>query len=138
VPDIEGWDVYFEGLHIEWQFGFSLEDMQLFARLSGDYNPIHTDLSFANSKGFKAPLIYGLLLTSQMSRLIGWELPDKHAILTAINMRFLSPCFQGDQLIFTADLVNKSDSTHLLEFKCLILNGDEIICRGAVEALWRP
>ena len=112
--------------------------MQKFAELSGDYNPIHTDLDFAMAKGFDSPLIYGLLLSSQMSRLIGQELPDKNAILTGIKMDFIQPAFPGDEMVFGADLVAKSDSIHALEFKCRITRANKVLCRGQVTAVWRP
>ena len=132
-----GWNNYFEGMHLEWPFSFSIDHMQVFAQLSKDYNPIHSDFNFAKSKGFDAPLIHGLLLSSQTSRLIGQELPDQNAILTGIQMDFIQPSFPDDELIFGADLITKSDSTHSLEFKCLILRDKKILCRGLVSAIWR-
>ena len=132
-----GWNNYFEGMHLEWPFSFSIDHMQVFAQLSKDYNPIHSDFNFAKSKGFDAPLIHGLLLSSQTSRLIGQELPDQNAILTGIQMDFIQPSFPDDELIFEADLITKSDSTHSLEFKCLISRDKKILCRGLVSAIWR-
>ena len=133
------WHSYFEGLKIRWKFFYTSEDIKTFARLSGDYNPIHLDPEFANKKGFDAPLIYGVLLCAQASRLIGEELPDRHSILTNINMEFISPGFAEDDLEFEAILVRKSDSTSSLEFKCRIffaLDG-KTLCRGTVGAIWR-
>lgn len=131
------WEQYIEGLHIEWLFSFSMANMQSFAKLSNDYNPIHTDAEFAKSKGFEFPLVYGLLLSSQMSRLIGQELPDKNSILTGIQMNFILPCFPDDQLLFGADLINKSESTHAIDFKCFISKNGKTLCRGMVNAIWR-
>jgi 3-hydroxybutyryl-CoA dehydratase len=132
------WSQYVKGLHIEWPFSFSIENMESFAKLSSDYNPIHTDVDFAKSKGFKFPLVYGLLLASQTSRLVGQELPDKNAILTGIQINFMLPCFPDDQLIFGADLINKSEATYALEFKCSVSRDGIAMCRGIVNALWRP
>jgi len=132
------WNQYAEGLHIEWPFSFSMENMKSFAKLSSDFNPIHTDADFAKSKGYEFPLVYGLLLSSQMSRLIGQELPDKNAILTGVQMDFMLPCFPDDKLIFGADLINKSEATHALEFKCRIFRDGAVLCRGTVNAVWRP
>lgn len=135
-PDLS-WSNYIEGIEFKWPFSFSTEQLQVFALLSGDYNKIHTDGEFAKAKGFDAPLIYGLLLSSQMSRLIGQELPDPHAILTGIQMDFVSPGYAGDDLEFTAQLTMKSEATHALEFKCLITCSNRILCRGKVSAVWR-
>jgi len=131
------WDKYTEGLSVEWPFSFSSKEMLTFAKLSGDFNPIHSDDKFAKSKGFKSSLVYGLLLSSQFSRLIGEELPDKNAILTGIQMNFLLPCFPGDILIFKANLSNKSESTYALEFKCTISKDNKIMCKGTASAVWR-
>ena len=138
MADIKTWDQYFEGLHIEWPFSFSIENMKSFAYLSGDYNPIHADVAFAKSKGFEFPLVHGLLLSSQISRLIGQELLDKNVILTGIQMDFVLSCYPDDQLIFEADLINKSEAIYALEFKCRISRDGKTICRGVVNAIWRP
>jgi acyl dehydratase len=132
-----GWCAYFEGMQRGWDFRFSSEDMHIFEELSGDHNPIHTDPAFAKSKGFDNPLVFGLLLASQLSRLIGQELPDKHAILTGMTMNFISPAFVDDALRFDAELVTKSDAAHALEFECRITRSGKSLCRGTVDAVWR-
>tara|TARA_B100001250_G_scaffold148862_1_gene127478 strand:+ start:1002 stop:1403 length:402 start_codon:yes stop_codon:yes gene_type:complete len=132
------WDKYTEDLHIKWPFSFSNENMHTFAELSNDFNPLHNNNEFAQSKGFQAPVVYGLLLCTQMSRLIGQELPDKNAILTGIRMDFISPSYPDDELIFEAELITKSTATNALEFKCLISKNEKIMCRGNVSAIWRP
>jgi len=132
-----GWDAYREGMRLGWSFRFSDEDMRAFERLSGDHNPIHTDPAFARGKGFDAPLVYGLLLASQLSRLVGQELPDRHAILTGIAMNFTSPAFADEELQFSAELVTKSDAAHALGFACRITRAGKTLCRGTAEAVWR-
>ena len=73
-----------------------------------------------------------------MSRLIGVEFPDKNSVLTSIQIDFMKPSYPQDKLIFEANLVNKSDSTKALEFKCNILRNQKILCRGIVNAIWIP
>jgi 3-hydroxybutyryl-CoA dehydratase len=133
-----GWAAFEEGFVSEWQFSFSQADMAAFGRLSNDHNPLHEDATFAEQKGFKAPVLYGLLLASQISRLIGEELPDKNAMLTGMTMDFVRPAFAGDQLVFRAELTGKSDSTHIVRFRITITRDGKALCRGSAEALWRP
>ena len=134
---IQAWDQYFVGLQLGWSFSVSDEDMCIYGKLIGDFNPVHTDAKFAKGKGFDAPLIYGMLLSGQMSRLIGQELPDKHCILTSVRIDFLQPGYAGDMLRFDAELVTKSDSSGGLEFKCRITRDDKVLCRGKAMAVWR-
>ena len=125
-------------MQLYWPFSFSSDDLKKFSELSGDFNPIHSNVNFARKKGFTSPIIYGLLLASQASRLIGQELPDSHAILTGVQMDFTAPAFAGDDLKFFAQLIRKSDSTHALEFKCHISRVGTILARGRVGAIWKP
>lgn len=134
---VSSWDAYSEGMRRQWNFRFSRENMQAFEHLSGDHNPIHTDQAFAQAKGFNAPLVYGLLLGSQLSRLIGQELPDNHAILTGITMNFINPAFENEDLSFNAELIMKSDATHALNFKCRITRAGKTLCRATADAVWR-
>jgi 3-hydroxybutyryl-CoA dehydratase len=138
MSNMKTWNQYVKGSHIEWPFSFSIKNIKSFAKISSDYNPIHIDDEFAKSKGFEKPIVYGLLLSSQMSRLVGQELPDKNAILTGIQMDFMFPCFPDDQLIFRAELINKSEASYALEFKCRISRDGKTMCRGIVNAVWRP
>ena len=131
------WDSYSEGMVSAWDFTFSSEDMLAFEKMSKDHNPIHTNPEFAQSKGFSGPLVYGLLLATQVSRLVGQELPDTHAILTGLSLNFTSPAFVDEQLRFESTLVNKSDATYSLGFKCRITRGGKSLCRGTASAVWR-
>jgi len=133
-----GWATYHEGQKFGWGFHVSDEDMQAFMRLSNDHNPIHTDSEFAQRKGFKAPIVFGMLLSSQVSRLIGEELADKHSMLTGMSMDFVSPAFVSDELKFFAELIMKSEATHALDFKCKITRDGKTLCRGSASAVWRP
>lgn len=132
------WDKYYEGLYVEWVFSISEDEIKKFSDLSGDRNPLHSDRLFAQSKGFENPLVNGLLLSAQMSRLIGEEMPDKNSIIISIQMDFLLPCFPGDKLIFTSNLTSKSNSTNTYRCKCKIIRDEKTMCKGTVEAIWKP
>ena len=132
------WDTgYLEGLECEWDFSFSKEDLNSFGELSRDKNPLHMDPDFAQRKGYEGPVVYGLLVASQISRLIGEELPDKNSILTGLTIDFFQPCYIDENLTFKAILSFKSDSTKALEFKYRISNQDKLLCKGKVNSIWR-
>ena len=135
---LTSWDDYQEGMEIDWEFQFCEADVQTFATLSNDQNTVHMNESFAKEKGFEGAIIHGLLLSTQISRLIGEKLPDHHAVLTGFKIDFARPAYANDQLIFKSNLAMKSDSTKSLEFKCQIQRGPEILCRAKVSAVWRP
>lgn len=132
------WDNYKVGLSISWQFSLTENDMLSFGTLSGDFNPIHTNKVFAQSKGFDSTLVYGVLLCAQFSKLIGEKLPDRNSILTGFQVNFHKPANPNQSLFFSANLTNKSDAIHALEFNCKIVDSQKNkICTGKVDAIWR-
>ncbi len=73
---------------------FTQEEVDTFARLSGDYNPVHFDQAFAELKGFRAPVAHGLLTGSLLTEIggqIGW-------LAAGMNFRFRRPVYVGEAI----------------------------------------
>jgi acyl dehydratase len=62
-----------------------------FADVSGDHNPLHTDATFARSRGQAGRVAHGAYLVALVSRLVGTALPGRDALLLAVNMSFVAP-----------------------------------------------
>lgn len=131
------WDLYSEGMQIGWKFSVSESNMKTFIDLSGDDSPIHTDHKFCQARGFKSPLLHGALLSSQLSRLIGKELPDQKAMTVGFSIEFFNGAYVDDELDFNAKLVYKSDATKIIELKFQISRRVEIIGKGKISAKWQ-
>ena len=124
-------------MQVRWHFSYSEQDIKKFVDLSGDDSPIHTSQRFCQDLGFKSPLLHGALLTTQLSRLIGKELPDNKAMTVGFGVDFLSPAYSGENLEFSAIISYKSDATKIIEFKYLISREGTAICKGKITAQWR-
>ncbi|WP_095133347.1 MaoC family dehydratase [Pseudomonas sp. Irchel s3h14] len=73
---------------------FSEEDIQRFANISRDYNPVHFDASFAEARGFRAPVSHGLLTASLVTEIggqIGW-------LASGMTFHFNKPVYAGDTI----------------------------------------
>jgi 3-hydroxybutyryl-CoA dehydratase len=93
-----------------------------FAKLSGDYNPLHMDDDYSKSTKFKQRICHGLLLTSFLSRLIGMYIPGKNALYVSQTVKFMFPCFIDDQIFVKGEVTDKSPSTKIITVKTSITN----------------
>ena len=58
-------------------FSYSQNDVQKFAEVTGDINPIHLDEKYASKTIFKKPIIHGFLSGSIFSKILGYTFLEK-------------------------------------------------------------
>ena len=93
-----------------------------FAKISGDFSPLHMNEEYAKSTKFQNKVVHGMLLASFLSRMIGMYLPGKHALYTSQSLEFHNPCFVGDEIIVSSIVVDKSESTKIIKIESKIRN----------------
>lgn len=81
-------------LRIERQWIPTQEEFDLFARISGDDNPIHVDPAFSARTRFGRTVSHGMLIYSKLWGLIVEAVP--HARQLSQVMMFPHPCFAGE------------------------------------------
>ena len=64
---------------LEEAFNVTITELMVknFEKFTGDINPLHTSLQFANSRGFTKKIVYGMLTASFYSTLIGFICQEK-------------------------------------------------------------
>jgi len=93
-----------------------------FARISGDFNPLHVDEQYANKTQFGKRVCHGMLLASFFSRLVGMYMPGKNALYFSQTLNFQIPCFVGDEVTIEGEVIDKSQSTRIITIKTTIHN----------------
>lgn len=82
-----------QGSVYEEHFSFTQEQVNQFAEVSGDKNPIHIDAQYAAQTVFKKPVIHGFLGGSVFSRVLGTRFPGEGTIYMRQDMAFRRPMF---------------------------------------------
>lgn len=128
----------FEDLKIGMSESFTVtvteEMMDSFLNLSGDENPLHVDKEFALSQGYSDRVVYGLLTTSFISKLIGVLLPGRYCLLQGIELKYSKPVYVGDILIIRGIVDELHESVQRMTLKVEIINQDEKkVVKGKVE-----
>ena len=73
---------------------FTEDDMNTFAGITRDYNPVHYDERFSAVKGFNGRICHGLLVASMLTEVggqMGW-------LASVMNFRFKKPVYFGDTI----------------------------------------
>ena len=74
-------------------FRFLQADVEAFARVTGDNNPLHLDAEFAAQTPFKRPIIHGMLGASIFTKILGTEFPGYGSVYMGQTLEFLRPMF---------------------------------------------
>lgn len=85
------------------QFSFSQADVQAFANVSGDHNPIHLDEEVAAQTVYKRPILHGMLGASVFSRIIGMTFPGEGTVYLNQTLQFKRPMYPDEQ--YRAEMV---------------------------------
>ncbi|MNE59413.1 Acyl dehydratase [Pseudomonas linyingensis] len=82
-------------------------DIQLFAEVSGDRNPVHLDAEYAATTQFKERIAHGMLTGALISAAIACTLPGPGTIYLGQNLRFTRPVKLGDALTVELEVLEK-------------------------------
>lgn len=114
------------GQKVKFKVVISKSMIENFAILSGDYNPLHMEDSYAKDAGFEKRICHGMLLASLFSRLIGMYLPGKNALYLSQSLKFVSPCFVDDEVTIEGKVLKKSSSTRIITLETKITKESNI------------
>ncbi|WP_298497639.1 MaoC family dehydratase [uncultured Maritimibacter sp.] len=71
-------------------------DIELFAEVSTDRNPVHLDEAYAQDTIFEGRIAHGMLTAGLISAVIGEQLPGHGTIYMGQSLKFLAPVRPGD------------------------------------------
>lgn len=110
------------------QFSFSQEEVNRFAEVTGDKNPVHTDAAYAAKTLFKRPVMHGMLGAALFSKVFGTLFPGEGTIYLKQSLNFLKPMYVDTtyEAVFTVKEVIKDKNRAVVE--TLIKNQDGLVC----------
>lgn len=93
-------------------FTISQQQINTFAEISGDNNPIHVDPEYIKAKleensryPFKGNISHGLLASGKFSAFYGKLLPGLDTLYTGLNINFVSPIYPGKEYVATFEAI---------------------------------
>ncbi|MGY8833734.1 MAG: MaoC family dehydratase [Pseudomonadales bacterium] len=97
-------------------------DIDAFAALTGDTNPVHLDSEYAATTPFKARIAHGMLSAGLISTVLGTQLPGPGCIYLEQQIKFKAPVFIGDTLVATVTVedINQRRGRVSLKTQCFV------------------
>ena len=68
-------------------------DIDAFARVTGDHNPVHVDEEFAKTTRFGRRIAHGMLTASLISAVLANKLPGEGSVYLGQRLQFRAPVF---------------------------------------------
>lgn len=128
------------GDRAEFEKKVTTEDIEMFARVSGDTNPLHRDPEYAAKTRFGECVAHGMLSAGFISAALGTKLaPHCCVIYLSQTLRFLRPVKIGDTVKVAAEVKGMEPEKRILtvETNCFNQDGEPVV-RGEAVVLLDP
>ena len=111
------------------------DDIDLFAHVSTDKNPIHIDERYAALTPFGGRVAHGIMVASMISAVLGNDLPGHGSIYLGQTLKFLAPVHIGDTITVTVEVISLREDKHIVTLRtdctnqegALVLTGEATI-----------
>ena len=112
------------GASATWSRTFTSDDVESFARISGDRNPLHFDADFAAQTKVGALVVQGGLTTGLFNALVAMELPGQGSVFLHQEWDYPAPVYIGDTVTATAEVIDARDDKPITRLRCVARRQD--------------
>ena len=109
------------------------QDIEKFAEISTDHNPVHLDDEYARDTIFEGRIAHGMLTAGLVSALIGEPLPGHGTIYMSQNLKFLAPVRPGDLVHAEVKVIDMVIDKRRVKLDCRCeVNGKNVLVGEAM------
>ncbi len=113
-------------------------DIDAFANVTGDHNPVHVDEEFAKTTRFGRRIAHGMLTASLISAVLANKLPGEGSVYLGQTLQFVAPVFPGDKITARVTVREVREDKPILKLETVCVNQrDELVIRGEATVLKR-
>ena len=113
------------------------EQIEAFAQLSGDRNPVHFDDAFAKRIGFDGHIAHGAVTAALLSAVLGMDLPGPGSVFLEVSWRFLAPVRPGDVITAQAIVTSVRSDKPVTTLATRVTNQAGITVLDGTAVVWR-
>ena len=135
-----GWTPPAVGQKGTWTRTFTAEDVEAFAELTGDRNPLHFDADFAARTRPRALIVHGGLTTGLFNALVAEVLPGPGSVFLHQEWDYPAPVYIGDTVTAEAEVIAARPDKPITTLRCVArrADGTEVLTGTCVVYTHRP
>lgn len=97
----------------ETEFCITQEQVDAFAELSGDRNPLHIDPEYAATTNFKSTIVHGIFTSGVISKVLGMEFPGPGTFYLGQTLDFKRAIYPGKKYIAKFEVTEIKEGKHI-------------------------
>ncbi|QOL82603.1 MaoC family dehydratase [Pseudooceanicola spongiae] len=104
------------------------DDIEMFAQVSTDRNPVHLDDAYAQDTIFEGRIAHGMLTAGLISAVIGEQLPGHGTVYMGQTLKFLAPVRPGDVVTAEVEVIAIDHGKRRVQLDCrCLVNGKKVL-----------
>ena len=111
------------------------QDIEMFAQVSTDHNPVHLDDDYAQDTIFEGRIAHGMLTAGLISAVIGEQLPGHGTVYMGQTLKFLAPVRPGDMVHAEVKVVDIDFAKRRVKLDCHCAVGGKKVLIGEATVL---
>lgn len=130
-------DNFYVGQKVMHEKSFTMDEVILYTQLSGDENPVHTDVLYAKNSRFGDNIVHGMFVMGVVSKILGTMLPGKGTIYLGQDVQFRRPVYVGKRVFFEVEIVEILEQKKQIILKTNVFDEEmQCLVEGTARVLY--
>jgi acyl dehydratase len=100
------------------------EAVELYARITGDRNPLHFDAAFAAGTRFGRLVAQGGITAGMLNALVAMDMPGAGTVFMSQSLKYLGPAYLGDTLTAEVEVLSLKPDKPVCQLRATVTNQD--------------
>ena len=101
-------------------------DVELYAQITGDRNPLHFDAAFAARTRFGRLVAQGGIAAGMLNALVAMDLPGAGTVFMSQSLKYLAPTYLGDTVTAEIEVLALKPDKPVCQLRAVITNQDGV------------
>jgi acyl dehydratase len=136
-----GWSGTLHGMPVEGAFAerskrVEPRDIEMFAEMSGDRNPLHFDAAAAQGSRFGGLIAHGGVTSGILNAVVAEDLPGPGSVFLSVEWKFVKAVYIGDTITGRVEVTHVRDDKPICQLVTTVRNQKGEVCLSGSAATY--